>query len=1102
MADIFKQLGGIEVPSSNSPEPIKEPKEDIFKELGAEPVKAPEPVKPAIQGQDIFAELGAVEESIVQNLLKERDSGEVEDTEIERIGKRYNLSATEVAELKGVKEYFGSIKKDPEDLTDLDLKSIAKSTLGVFSRGALLNLPQFLYKKSQSNPNYRKALDDIQELGTERQSGFIKATEIGAGLAGAVGLGKGAAKVGGKFKKFYEPASAVAGGATQAAATSREDEELAEGAKGAALGGALFGGLYGAGKIAQGMYKGAKHLSGDFLEKSTKELEQNAPKIEEHIEAAVKAERPKVDAAKYILTEKPAALESFEDFSKEVNPNMIDDLVPESSLKKVLKDPEQLNAIAESLGKSRQQMTRGEIQTVLGYNTVQDIRTITEKFSGKSQSLDEIVKESKQFADTVIERAYKLSKVDNAVTDLKIRNKLSGFNPLQKAAIFISDGKFTAKIFDDKLGLKGDLSIERTLDEGSTALNRYTDMISNPLKQVYKLAKDARKSKADMGSVYDELDSGNITSDTAKEFKEFFDNLREQAIKADIFVEKRANYVPKLRKTFAEYRIAFSNQTKSIEDRLGKSLLDLNDAEYTKLINNDKQFKEINNELAQLAGDPVKTVDNFKYFLNTINKKPEEMKSGLETVASATKARTGEIPDWALEKHVPTLASRWIQGTFRHRALRDTIQKLKASATLAEKTGQPYIAKHLRNLTSDILGKRRGTLNAFGRDLADNLKVSMLKKAEQTDNKLLKKLYNGVGDIPSIVTQIQSQVYPNYLGYNPKSALQNLTSFYFQNMPEIGPVLGTKLAIESIADLAKAKSSGVNLTKMIEAEGILPRQWSGEMIEAVREGIKSSPIKDFGRKALDANANLAMALFTKSEIMARANTLFMAKRLGNHLARNPKQVGKILSNMSSSTYRKSVGDALRSGDIPKVQSELNKYMQSTNMFNYDRLNMSEYGRVMGPLFSIFSKWPTATAGKLAHYYISRSPKEATARTLKVLMMPMMAATLADQFILDDQSEISKKIIGSKGIAGWTQLDSLPTDVGVREGLLATPIAAAGMDFLDAVSDDKNKVKAIKRWVNNSFRSFFPGAGTIRFLAEDIPLYKTGKKSDKVNPLPE
>jgi hypothetical protein len=162
--------------------------------------------------------------------------------------------------------------------------------------------------------------------------------------------------------------------------------------------------------------------------------------------------------------------------------------------------------------------------------------------------------------------------------------------------------------------------------------------------------------------------------------------------------------------------------------------------------------------------------------------------------------------------------------------------------------------------------------------------------------------------------------------------------------------------------------------------------------------------------------------------------------------------------------------------------------------------MSEYGRYMGPLFSIFSKWPTATAGKIAHAYMTEGPGAGSARTFQTLLIPYFTLMMADQLI-DSDSDIYNRVVGSKGLKGWTQIDSLPTDFGVREGLLSTPIMAAGMDFFDAFSQEDTG-KAITKWINNTFRSFFPGAGALRFLAEEIPLVATGEKQDKVTLLSE
>lgn len=1092
-------------------------------DLGAVPVKPKEPLNPLadlgavpvnVPTDNPLEDLGAVPvasaepQTISQQLLAEQSDGDVTPEDINRIGQYYNLSPEQIKELNEVKSYFGGYPKHL-DSPELSAKELGKGFAGTVGRSLLFNLPQFIYKKTQEDPKYRAAIDSLSEVAEGRLSPITRVAEIGASIGGAVKLGQAAAKVAkgagtaAQAAKYYEPVTAVTGGAAAGLGASKEGQELADTAKSAALGGALFGGVYGAGKVASALYKGATKISDKIIGESVKEAEQNAPKIEKALDDIMEKERPQYQPVKDLLIEKPE-IKTLQEFREAVPQERMAAMVGQDTIEKLTKDDDSLKAINEALSRPvKGQLDAGDILERLAYDKYRKLSDNVQELIGKNRTLSEVISESPEFASKTVDNAFKISKASQVFTDLKLRRDIPGYNALQKAVIFISDGKPVAKMFDDKLGLKGKLSIEKILDEGSVRLNRYTDFLQKPLKQIYDNANKIRAAGEDLDSIYNELDTGKISSEGAKLYKQFFKDILSKAKDMDISIQAMENYVPKLRKQFAEYRIAFNKEAESVAKEAGlDNLSDLTEESYKQLLAN-KRFNLVKNELESLSGAEIKDFDDFKYAFNQFEKRPNELKNALDTVATATKSRVGEIPDWALEKNVNNLAARWVQNTFRYAAVRETVQNLRVSATLADKAGQDHIAKYLRNLASDVLGKRRGTLNSLGRDFSDQLKYRMLKKADSTDSQIAKRIYAGVSELPDLLTKIQSQVYPNYLGLNPKSAIQNLTSFYLQNMPELGPVVGTRLALETIVDLAKLKSKGVNLHEMIINEGILPRQWTAEMVEALQSGIKTGPLRNMSKKALELNTNVAMALFTKSETIARATTMLMAKRVANYMMKNPEKQLLLLNRMSSGAYRKAVRDSLEKGDLEGASKAMNQYMQTTNMFNYDRLNMSDYGRFMGPLFSIFSKWPTATAGKLAHYYMQGRKAEGTARLATVLLMPYFGLQLADTLIEDKagESDIYKKLVGSKGLSGWTQLDSLPSDFSVREGLLSTPIASATVDLADAIAE-KRGAGTVSKWVNNTLRTFMPGAGTIRFIKEDLPLYFTGEKQDKTTYVPE
>jgi hypothetical protein len=1049
------------------------------------------------------------EDPVATQILADAKNKDVTPEDIQRIAEAYNLTPEEAQELDSVKSYFGGYPKDFSPTAEY-AGEVMRGMAGTVGRSLLFNLPQFIYKKAQVNPNYRKALDTLSEVSQGKLSPITKGAEIVGSIGGAIKLGQMAGKVAqgsgtaAKAAKYYDPISAAAGGATAAIGMSREGEELPELAKGAAVGGALYGGAVGLVKAAQGAYRGIKDMSEGLLETANKAAETRAPKIEMAVDNLVKADEPVFTPVKRIIIENPKQL-SYQEFKSKISPEEISRVTEESEKVKQLLNTSSLTkkkAIAESLEIPLGKLTPEELIPRVMYGKYTDILNKTSDFT-PDRSIFEIVKESPEFASRTLDRTLRLSKVADAIGMTGKSNLPKEYNALDRMILTISDGKQVAKIFDDKLGLTGTDSIEKILDEGSIKLNLYTGNLGKPLDKVYELANKIRTTDINVEDLYNELNTGNITSEVGAEFKKFFSEIRDLAKKSDVNMGEIKNYVPQMRKSAAEYISSLRKEVTDTATKMGvETVEELTPLQYTQLMENSKDFRLLNNELSNLSKTRIKDLDTFIKEYKNISSNPAILRDNLEIVAKATKSRTGEIPDWALDKDVPTLAARWLQNTFKYAALRDTVQKLKVAADIADKSGQEYMAKYLRNLSLDILGRRTDTLASMQRTGSDKFRALIQEKAKNEPNSVKRGIYKVLDEVPSFLSTLQSQVYNNLLGLNPKSALQNLTSAYLQNMPELGAALGTKLVLEATTDVAKLMATKGGITELIESKGILPVQWTAERIDALQGGIKTGVARNLSRNAMNKLSSLMMGVFTKAELAARATTYFTSKRLASHLVKNPQEANKIVARMSSGAYRRGVREALKAGDLPKLETELNNYMQATNMFNYDRLNMSEYGRYMGPLFSMFSKWPTATVGKMAHLYFRNNKKEAVTRLAQTLFIPFLTLKMADTLTDPETKEdpVYKRLIGSRGLAGWTQASSIPIGISGRDGFISSPAIGVVEDISKTVVAE-DKAKATAALINNSVSKFGPGFGLLRFFGEDLPLFLTGEKQDKVKAIP-
>ena len=378
-------------------------------------------------------------------------------------------------------------------------------------------------------------------------------------------------------------------------------------------------------------------------------------------------------------------------------------------------------------------------------------------------------------------------------------------------------------------------------------------------------------------------------------------------------------------------------------------------------------------------------------------------------------------------------------------------------------------------------------------DFKDRLEV----RAEAAEG-IEKGLYEGLSYLPGILSSTGRQVYTNYLGWNPKSIMQNIASPYIMMLGEVGPTKATKLYIEATLDLLKYKKSGGNINKLLTEEGLLAPQWTGEVLDGLRASAKKSSIADLSSRVLDKYEKAMMAGFEGSEKIARATNYFMSKRLAREALQNEKTAEAVWKSLDPA-YQRLFKNAYKSEDLATAEKVLADYFNANNMFHYDRINMSEYGRQMGPLFSVFSKWPTHIGGKIMQEYRDKGIKKGSIRTAQTLLAPYLGLHAIDSLTRPENNDAYNNIVGKAGFAGWTPMDSV-ISVAQRGpgGIAETPFWQMTKAVKDAVKDDKSML----RWLKDSYLTFGYGAGLFRVLGEELPaisgrrLPKKGHRLDR------
>lgn len=1045
----------------------------------------------------------------------------VTDDELKKIAQTYNVPPEKFNDLKDYVLWAGGqtqeLKQAGLDFSPENLKKAFKSAAGFVGQNIGIGIPQKIYRSLQDKQT-EQALDAINDLVSYKQS---YATDI-AGIASGIGTGIGLAKLTraalpAKTAAAVELASPVIGGAGAGVGQSEQGQELE---------GALFGGALGAvipSFIA--IKKAAQALPIDFsinrtLQEETKRFNQVMPDVSNIMQKTEKEMLPvytgivdKIYSSKELTrdileSDGVPLLRSYKTFTKWGDEFInklaqITEKTPPEDAKLLLSLPRDAvtnKLTPEGLELARRYLTIASTARKLSKGKIKGIKDFNTTLS-------------RQGPEYVAKTLAKKDATDAAlkyISDENFKYKLPGIdnNFVKKAAVWFMDGKPLQRMLDYRYGT----DFELKMDAGSRQNNKLTLLLKAYLPEVNAL------KNVDSEDFITKYESGQVQN---AELKQLTDKLREQANLMGIPIAERANYVPSKYVPFPQYVNALQKAVQEHAEDLDK-LSELNGEELQKyVIEGPPKLRELINELGGMSKNQRGSELEARIRQNIADRRGLFEKHAMEAASSIK--REGQIPSWLRDTNVKRVLNKWINDTFRTAMLRDTIADIENQAKIADKFGDASIAKYLRNLKQDLLGTRQGTLATFGRNAVNNFLIQMRDIATNEDNSpLVRAMAEGAELVPEVISELHRNIYPAFLGLSPSAALQNLISPLVMNIPEmpVGYGVSTSLraAKETADTLAKgkliklspemaARLSAETGTKyqagqmfktnspslIMENSGQFPTQWTGEMVEALRDGVAKNKYVKLSREAIDKFNKAAMFLFEASEATARNVSYNMGQQVGQDLIAGNPASKEFLRNLASPAYKRAIIKAISDNKPEKVKDLVSEYFISTNMLNYDRINMSEYGRFMGPLFSVFSKWPTNVAGRVAQALMSEGREAGGARILKTLVAPFAILEAADQLITDPAREESAalgRVLPAAGLSGMTPLPMLENLA--RGDILSSP----GFQTISQVgeagfSGDPDKIKKVLYSMADAYIPVY--SLMARILTKDIPAYLNDEK---------
>jgi hypothetical protein len=1032
----------------------------------------------------------AVDKEIKERSFFDRPALGAEDTSKEEIAAIAAKHKVDPEELLNLAPYFGARIKGADFAGPEELKRAA-GTVG----SILLNIPQKAYKKSVGG-NLEAALDDIQNLASGRQS-YVQL--VGEAAVPGVGIGTKAVSTAGKV------AGGAATGAVAGYSGASSEQELP---------GALFGAAVGGTATAL-----------------VSRLARRAPaKIEQ--EAVAKTIGPELDAGTETILKRKAnseallgqALDNKLDLNTDNARKIVKEQVDPATFAKMLDaGSEEGRLIREAVSRELPDLISKEgFQAAIERKLAKDLidsrtKDFAQSLSGTAPKNLEDAREviadyaSRQGAEATSTK-YKLMVEEQAALDYIKENAIRlgrGDNFQDKALNLLSDAQFVLRDIDQRAGTSLE-SVHRKLNSSLNRMSFARDAARKDINAIFNANKAVDKSITDTDKVYRALDTGDMSGlslpeqAAAADFKDYFNkqlNFVNGLVKSKdpninpLNIPKRENYVPHMLLDTEDLIGKVDKKVNQIKEivstAFGRSITDLaqlTPQEFRQLITT-KPMQELLGGLKVFDAKAINSGAELSARLkDTFNSRSGRLK--LESSARAALERQGSIPEWMRETNLYKLADRWSTNTLKHLYLRRELDALRSIAVRLDKAGAELEATYINNLLGDLNGIRKGSMAEKTRQYGIAYQQMVDRFADQAKSPAAKGVVAVAKAIPTILEDINKQVYPNLLGLSPRALLMNAT----QTIAKTAPELGTKYGYTTLMRGAvKAVLDHKNMAKRLEQQGFIPAEFTAKYRQAVSDGIRRSSLYAIPNQTLNAMGNAAMLFYTKMDGINRSIALGTADMMAADLAKGNKLALESLRKMPS-TVQREVAKATSQEQIANI---IGSHLNASTQYNYNRASMSEYGRTMGPLFSTFSKWPTATLGEMVQEYRQRGVIKGTLRNAEKYAAPLLLFQAADYLINqgqpeEDASDIQKKLLGVSGLSQSSPIGSIK---GIIEGDFFTPPAIdAVMQGLvvPALNGDPDK---LQKGLASSIQNFTPGSVYVRVLTDDLPTLITGERPE-------
>lgn len=1018
---------------------------------------------------------------------------------------------------------------------------------------ALAGLPQNAYKKLGLSPEEERAVDDIQALDRAKSGAmdFVSDLAGGAVLPGGpvTRAFSGAAKAirgGEAVVALGRAAAGVAGGAAEGAlasglASAQGEEEAA----------AKTGAKWGAGLSAispiVGFFAGRYATKG--REAAESRMAQALAKGEEEADRALSdraadlapGERDVDDALWSILQRQEARRAIREGRTEELVASLpVDTQRKLFEAKRGQASADPLEDVADVLERAQ-----GDFDYAAGHAPKAGV-SMDDVEAMESGRLEGAFRQSR---DT--DRLKRVARADSDLVD-------QGTTPWGRVGSRLSDARYRASRMDDRFRTEVEPAVDE-LSRGVNAAQHDVAEALKQASTAAKATRRATRQGVDQSDIYDALEAHATAADLEKSnlpepvkeaalaWRRWWDAGLEAANSEGAGIarleakEGRApGYVYNRTVAPAEAVARTADFAEELGFDLGAKLSDDVNAKAAHAIVAKAKADPSSSEASflkglslgdqHLPGDGADVVARLEVALD-----PTRTTDRLERFARAGMERGGtEIPDWLREKDLGKLAVAWANDVFGHLRTKEPTRKLIQIADALEAAGRTAEAKGLersyaaesgrwiRDLVADLRGVRADSTWGALKARATGFEASKLREATALDRaadeaadaghgfreKALRAQAWATRELSNpirVVSKATANMYTTFLGARPFAAVRNALQFPTMALPELGSSYGFSVGARALKNYA---ANSAHYRQLLRRDGLTPPEALHDAQAALEEGVSRSLAGSGLNHLTKGMAKVGMFLYQAADHSNRALTAAAADVMaedalravqtlqkGGELDSGARRAAAFVRSLGYG-YRKEIGDALRSGDVGAAAGKLRAYMNGKTQLNYNRASMSAYGREMGPLLAMFTKWPTSVGADVADALARRTGDADVdafrrGQAITKWLWPLGAMGAAEAAIrasgVRESNPISREVLGTSDnpTSGFGSLHPLNSIAPLMDQRFAPPLLAEPIGIANHLRKGES-TKAVHKALRLGL-SVSPGGMLYSFITNELPL---------------